>query len=662
MRDTSRIAVLLIFLIAAPQRPAFVQPFGIRPLHQPIAVQAASPHKSSWFAIHKPLFAKIKDESDDEDWEPTEEDLLKDLEDLSLDDVVVGEDDVLIADDTMVMIVDDEEEETSPTNDDDDDDEIDEELLDIWEDGDDEDEELEEEIGEWEDDDEMQPTSYLGSEQDYEDEEWDEDEGNADIPLEDDPDDPDYTAQKKLVEETVARRAQLKTDKEFDEIDFALNKGFPPELSKLLESTALFKEASKMEAEMLVLNDEDVKDLDLQKEMAKMPDLMADDPYDDEGRQDIFGTGLSDSDMRRMDDAYKRIQKILRQEPKNKVEYKAEITDFGTLDNITLSEMDACLDEIGGSSYNCTRWLLYDLDFNVSNLIMAAVKHNPEAPVLFQHWFPQLTTYSRYEHARERAFDFNWDDVNNADITELERYYQGFGYENIPKKAPGETGIIGFEDLDEEELKMAAFENWMIEVYNAEWDRKDFDDDDFRDEDNVFSEFFEEPQHPDLPTFDDAQEDIRNWEEELDDEGETNQEYRDFMVTDKKYEMVVDEEFKRDFRGHLIVACTPSDDDVAIAEKITRRIGDELGKQIYVETRVMAHAREEDNVFEVWLESYEIDLLHSKKRASSNAEGWEGPAECDDAQIEYLVDQVRYLISDEARFSYRFELDKDLVA
>ena len=47
----------------------------------------------------------------------------------------------------------------------------------------------------------------------------------------------------------------------------------------------------------------------------------------------------------------------------------------------------------------------------------------------------------------------------------------------------------------------------------------------------------------------------------------------------------------------------------------------------------------------------------SKKRATSNAEGWEGPAECDGAQIDYLVDKVRFLISDDARYSYRYELD-----
>lgn len=640
----------------------FVQPFGIRNPYVPFVGDILTPELSQPQRNRLSLWARPggkEDDEEDEDWEPSEEDLMKDLEDLNLDDV---DEDVDIEDNTMVMIAGtDEDDEVEVGVDDDEDEEDDDVDLDIWEEDDEEEDELIEEIDgeveEW--DDEDQPTSYLGSEVDYEDEDWEEDEGNSDVPLMDDPDDPDYMAQKKLVEETVARREQEKKDKEFDAMDFMVNR-MTDEMRQALDSTEYMKKAQQLENELIVINEDDVKNLDVTEAMAKTPDMMWDDPYENEGETNIFNTGLSDDDMERMDKAYKRVQKALAKEPWNKVDYKVDITDFDSLSNQTIEEMDACLDEIQGSAYNVTRWLLYDLDFNVTNLILAAVKHNPQAPVIFQHWFPQLMTYSRYEHARERNFDFNWDDVNNADMDELERYYMGFGYTEIPTKAPTETGIIGFDDLDEEELKMAAFENWMIEVYNPEWDRKDFDDDNFQDEDNVFSEFYEEPQHPDLPTFEDVEDDIRNWEEELDDEGEENQEYRDFMAKQFKYQYVEDEDFKQEFRGHLIVACTPMDEDVEIAEKITKRMGEEFGKQVYVETRVMAIAREEDNVFEVWLESYEVDLLHSKKRASNSDKKWDGPAECDDAQIEHLVERVRSLISDEARYSYRFELDKEM--
>ena len=358
-----------------------------------------------------------------------------------------------------------------------------------------------------------------------------------------------------------------------------------------------------------------------------MPDLMEDDPYDNQGETNILGTGLTDDDMEKLDKTYKGIREEIKQEPWDKVMLKS-LTGFEGLSNETLDEMDDCLEEIGGSAYNVTNWLLYDLDFNVSNLILAAVKHNRDAPILLQHWYPQLVTYERYQHARDRNFDFNWDDVENADLEELERYYAGFGYDEIPKKAPKDTGIISLEYLDEDEIKMAAFENWMKDVYNPEEDRKDFDDDNIDDEDNVFSDEYVPPQHPDLPTIEEAEEDIEEWVEECGGENATEamKKYRDMMGRTIEYEYVYDEEFEREFRGHLIIACTGEDRDLDIAEKITTRFEKEFGKKVFVETRVMALAREEDNVFEIWLESYEIDLLHSKKRATSvGTQGMEWP-------------------------------------
>jgi hypothetical protein len=202
---------------------------------------------------------------------------------------------------------------------------------------------------------------------------------------------------------------------------------------------------------------------------------------------------------------------------------------------------------------------------------------------------------------------------------------------------------------------MAAFESWMTEVYNPEWDRKDFDDDELRDEDNVFSKYFEPPQHPDLPVYEDIQQDLAEWDQEIGEE-EKDKEYKEFMGRDFQYEVIEDEEFEREFRGHLVVACTGADADLEVAEKITARMAKEFGKKIFVETRVYAHALDIDNVFEIWLESYDIDLLHSKKRASMNTKGWDGPVECDDKQIDWLVEKVGFLISDDARYSYRYEM------
>lgn len=494
-------------------------------------------------------------------------------------------------------------------------------------------------------------------------EEWEDEEEEVDYPLEDDPDDPNYQIQKEFVEQAAKAAERRRADQNFDALDFIRNQ-MTPEMAHELEELPLIKETEERTRGMM-LTEADVQDLDIETELARVSDLMDDDPYPRHGPGETNllekGNGLTDDDMEEVDNTWKLIRRRTKETPWDKVMLREE-KGFGGLSNETLEEMEACLEEIGGSAYNSTRWLLYDLDFNVTNLMLAAIKHNRDAPILFQHWYPQLLTYSRYETAQARNFDFTWEDVEKADVTELERYYAGMGYAEIPAKAPAETGIIEFDYLDEEELKMAAFQDWVTEVYNPEWDRKDFDDDEWRDEDNVFSDFYEPPQHPDLPTFEDAHDDIAKWiedtgtDEELAEEPE-GKAYRDFMARDIEYQVVEDEEFEREFRGHLVVACTGNDADLEIAEKITATMGEEFGKQIYVETRVIGHAREEDNVFEIWLESYEIDLLHSKKRATSNTKDWDGPAECDDHQIAYLVDRVGFLISDEARYSYRMEME-----
>ena len=497
---------------------------------------------------------------------------------------------------------------------------------------------------------------------------WDIDEDGIDYELIDEMDDPDYVQQKQLIDAAIQESELRMQNENFDPLQF-LSDSITPETSAQLDQLPFFQQVEAL-AQDITISEEDVRQSGITEDnfltnVDAVSDLMEDDPYPrhtDEASNLLQQTsGITDEEMIEFDETYKNVQAALNKEPWDKVNLRAQ-QGFDNLTNQTLSELDECLGEIGGSAYNVTNWLLYDLDFNVSNLILAAIQHNKDAPILFQHWYPQLVVYERYQHARDRNFDFTWEDVEAADITELQRYYAGFGYDEIPSKAPAETGIINLDDLDEEDIKMAAFENWMTDVYNPEMDRKDFDDDTMRDEDNVFSDFYEYPQHPDLPIMEEAIDDIEQFQYENIGIDNANQhadvkEYRDMMGQTFEYDVVRDEEFIRDFRGHVIIACTGHDADLEIAERITVRFQQEFGKQVYVETRVMALAREDDNVYEIWIESYDIELLHSKKRAMANIKGWTGPAEIDDAQIEFLTNRVRFLISDDARYSYRLELD-----
>jgi hypothetical protein len=645
--------VLLLVLIAVPEAAwTFSSPFGTRLMRESTLYPVKSSSAAAFCprTLSTPLFAaKKKKTENDDDREPNEADL-SEFEDVDITDV---DDDGFASDESVVATDDDDVAE------DEDDDEDDDE--DVWEE--DEEEDIEEEVvgeagaddEEWDNDEEDEGTvPYLGGETGGDDD-WEE-EDSEEYPLEDDPDDPNYMAQKKVVQEAIERRTEVAADTDFDALNYMMNE-MTDEEAILFDATSLQKEVEAL-SEKFEVDEEAIEKLNLSEEMAKTPDLMDDDPWDNLGETDILGTGLSDDDLEKYDTAWKDISEVEKSVMWDKVSLKNLEQDWDNLDNETLYEMEDALDEIGGSSYNCTRWLLYDLDFNVSDLILASVKHCKEAPIIFQHWYPQLLTYERYEHARDRNFDFDWEDVEASNTSELERYYLGFGYDEIPKKAPAETGIISLEDLDEEEIKMAAFENWHKEVYNPEWDRKDFDDESMRDEDNVFSNFYEAPNHPDLPTYEDVQEDLEEWHEEIgEDPSPEDQEYRDMVGKEFKYTVNKDTEFENDFRGHLVVACGAFDEDLEIAEKITERMTKDFGKQVYVETRVLAYALEEDAVFEVWLESYDIELLHSKKRAVGNAKDWSGPVECDDNQIDWLTEQVGFLISDDSRYSYHMDTD-----
>lgn len=335
-------------------------------------------------------------------------------------------------------------------------------------------------------------------------------------------------------------------------------------------------------------------------------------------------------------------------------QYELDRLDRQTLDEINLCLNASAVDQ-DGLEYDETikngdpiRWLLYDLDFNVTNLMLASCKHNPEAPLLLNHWMPQLCAYSRYADVREREFQFSWEDCENADMDELNRYFKGLGYAEIPTFSEKETNIVNIEtEYDQEDITMSAFENWMNEVYSEEGEDLYFDDEDFQPENNVFDFQYGMEDTDDLITFKSELEEFEN------EHRNETKDFRNKYVQKTNYTYIVNEEGQKQFRGHLVIACCGSDQDLELAEKITNRMKVDFGEQVYVETRVYAHARQEDNLYEIWMESYDIELLHSRRGAFYNSKQWKGPADVDDKQLDFIVEKVGYMISDEARFSHK---------
>ena len=511
--------------------------------------------------------------------------------------------------------------------------------------------------------------------------------------LDDVPSDPNYKLAKETILSQVESRKTLaeresEVPRNFESpesitrtFDYILNKMSDEERAELENDVDLQEVEKIVSKNNMMLTEDDLKDIIITDDTGETmldPKAIAEaGSFDDDRGIDAFPSSSNDedgenlvyptngafdeSDLVDIDDkikAYKEARARLENQT-----YFGEDHTFAYLDvekdwpRLSNETQDEILDVIENSNTMASpepeMWLMYDLKFNVTNLILASFKHNQEAPIMFTQWMPQLEVYARYADQREKEFHWTWDDVEQADMEELERYYKGIGYDSIPKKDPSETGVITLDEseMDDEEREMLALENWYDEVYNEETANLLFDDENFEPRDNVYDDDFGTSSSDKSAALEEKfMKEFETFEREF---SEETQEWRDQFATVEKFEYRDDPEGQKEFRGHLVIACTPTEDDVDLAEKITERFRDEFGKAVFVETRVLGHARTEDNVFEVWLESYEIDLLHSKRQAFINSKLWDGPSEVDDKQLEYLVDEVKYLISDDARDSYR---------
>ena len=517
-----------------------------------------------------------------------------------------------------------------------------------------------------------------GEYEEYDDEEADEYVEDEYVPLEDDPDDPNYTAQKELLEKSLPRRQALSAYKkiirdqvEEDGITDAMDKTLDEFFEENLTKEELKELEEKAKAYEISQGDiDEVTEEDIEEVAAEFDGLEGEDAFPEDGPA-LEAAAATNEMLVSIDDAAKEYYA-----KKKAIEdgTDEECSKFDALDEeeelfklnstdpdqyaqllYTIKEME----EDDRPMYKPEKMLIYDLQFNMTNIFLAACKHNPDAPIILPQWLYQMEVYERYATDQERNFEFTWDETESVDMSELEKYWQGLGYDEIPTRDPSETNIIELETPDDDEIQMSHMQEWMKEVYDPEFDEVFFDDDDFMPYDSVYSEEFYEKETPkDIIEWDEMISDINKSLEEGDateEEAEENLKFVEKLVESKNFteRITYDSPEGREFQGHLVVACSALDADLEIAEKITTRMNEAFGLKVFVETRVYGHAKPEDFLFEVWLESYDIDLIHSKRKATLSSTTWDGPPECDDAQIDYLVDQVGYLISDDHRYSYR---------
>jgi hypothetical protein len=512
-------------------------------------------------------------------------------------------------------------------------------------------------------------------------------EEEEDIPLQDDPDDPNYSAQKKLIEETIARRENLGEIRENLEGPGS-PKFFKENLEEFIDSQ--YEEAGLTEedvanyAQKMSITEQEATEAIQQKEdedsdkdtneltASFLTNLGSESDAFPSNDDAVMQNGIKNEDLVRLQKAMEGLVDTIKGfEDGSLVDNKQAMIrphyELDQLDRQTLDEINLCLNasatDANGVEYSESiknedplRWLLYDLDFDVANLMLAACKHNPDAPLLPNHWMPQLCAYSRYADVRDQGFQFTWEDCENADMDELKRYYEGLGYDKIPTFVPKDTNVVELEtEYAQEDMTMAAFENWMDEVYIEDDENLYFDDEDFQPENNVFDFNYAMEDSDHITSF---KSELKDFKAEHRNETKA---WKNKYVRETNYTFKEDTGGAEQFRGHLVLACCGSDKDLALAEKITKRMEKEFDKMIYVETRVYSHARQEDNLYEIWLESYDIELLHSRRGAFYDAKQWLGPADVDDEQLDNIVKRVNFLIGDDARFSYRLHEFVELV-
>jgi len=366
------------------------------------------------------------------------------------------------------------------------------------------------------------------------------------------------------------------------------------------------------------------------------------------------------------------------------------------LDNVTLREMTDVIDgriivdKKSPLVYNeapyqpeIERLLLYDLNFNVTNLMLAAAKYDNEAPLIWNQWYPQLLGYEKYKDARDKNFEFTTEDMNNADIYELRDYYKGLGFDKIPKKGLENengkntgTGIVSLDtEMDYDVKETAMLERWLEDNYGLDMEgvikdtNIDFDDNEWEprmhvDEINELDDGKPNEEQAEIMT------DIANFRESFvesdhgyNDRNNTNsalslkhESFLNDMGQKIEYKDSNDTRFEEEFRGHLVIVCAPVERDIELAEMITKRMEHEFDKQVYVETRVMAHLVRTDFVFEIWIESYDVEFLFSRRREYYWGDSWKGHGTLTKEKMQWLVDRVKHRISDDAKNG--FDLDE----
>jgi len=270
-------------------------------------------------------------------------------------------------------------------------------------------------------------------------------------------------------------------------------------------------------------------------------------------------------------------------------------------------------------------------------LILSAIKRNPEMPYVRPDWFekcrlemgiPEVNLWKE-----SYKIQFSEEDVNNADTKLVEQFYK-LRNRVLPEEYDPELDgpvqkekrerymariKVGAEDSDDGTVAADESSEDMEERWNS-WFEEVYEDDQLaetlvyleKDDDNMQEDYYWNPRYAHL-------------EERLENPG---------------------------LAAKLIIAVRGDREDMVKSEWVTNRMNAEF-PNLMVETQLFPEASVEDQLFEIWVEAYEDELLFSKRKHYYDSD-WPGPDDFRQEDLEKLVQEVRFHLSDDAKNSFLF--------
>jgi len=273
-------------------------------------------------------------------------------------------------------------------------------------------------------------------------------------------------------------------------------------------------------------------------------------------------------------------------------------------------------------------------------LILSAIKRNPEMPYVRPDWFekcrvemgiPEVNLWTE-----SYKIQFSEEDVDTADTKLVEQFYK-LRNRVLPEEYDPELDgpvqkekrerymariKVGAEDSSDDGAVAAAADESsedMEERWNS-WFEEVYEDDQLaetlvfleKDDDNMQEDYYWNPRYAHL-------------EERMENPG---------------------------LAAKLIIAVRGDREDMVKSEWVTNRMNAEF-PNLMVETQLFPEASAEDQLFEIWVEAYEDELLFSKRKHYYDSD-WPGPDDFRQEDLDKLVQEVRFHLSDDAKNSFLF--------